>query len=158
MNDAKLVGIAQYAVAEAPERLCCLGLGSCVGAFLYDSSTRIGGVVHVLLPRAPNGAAQKAKYADTGIRLLFRETVSNGAREGEISAKLVGGAQMFTDLNLKMSDIGRQNVLQSKLTLGELGVAIVAEDVGGDKGRSAYYSLEDGAVRIRKAFSSDIVI
>lgn len=158
MNDAKLVGIAQYAVAKAPEQICCLGLGSCVGAFLYDSGTKIGGVVHVLLPRAPDGNVQEAKYADTGIRLLHRETVANGARKHRLSAKLVGGAQMFPDLNLKMNDIGRQNVLQSRRTLDELRVPIVAEDVEGDKGRSAYYFMEDGSVRVKKAFASDSVI
>lgn len=158
MIDAKLVGIAQYAVAKAPEQLCCLGLGSCVGAFLYDPSTKIGGVVHVLLPCAPDGSVQEAKYADTGIRLLYRETVQEGARKHKISAKLVGGAQMFPDLNLKMNDIGRQNVLQSRRTLGELKVPIVAEEVEGDKGRSAYYRMEDGSVRVKKAFASDAVI
>ncbi|UCE91446.1 MAG: chemotaxis protein CheD [Methanobacteriota archaeon] len=158
MNDAKLVGIAQYATAKAPEQLCCLGLGSCVGVFLYDPSTKIGGVVHALLPRAPNGSILEAKYADTGIRLLQRRTVTDGAFEHRIIAKLTGGAQMFKDLNLKMGDIGRQNVLQSRRTLGELGISIVSEDVEGERGRSAYYSLGDGSVRVRKAFGSDIVI
>jgi chemotaxis protein CheD len=158
MNDAKLVGIAQHAVAKAPESLCCLGLGSCVGVFLYDPSTKIGGVVHALLPRAPNGSQHEAKYADTGIRLLFREAVAKGARKHRMSAKIIGGAQMFPDLNLKMSDIGRQNVLQSRRTLEELRIPVLAEDVEGDKGRSAYYSMEDGSVRVKKAFSSDRVI
>ena len=158
MNESKLVGIAQFAVARAPEELCCLGLGSCVGAFLYDPSTRVGGVVHVLLPKSPDGGGQEAKYADTGIHLLFREVVAEGARKHRLSAKLVGGAQMFPDLNLKMNDIGRQNVLQSRRTLQELRVPLVAEDVEGDKGRSAYYSLEDGSVRVKKAFSSDRII
>ena len=65
---------------------------------------------------------------------------------------------MFPDLNLKMSDIGRQNVLQSKTTLDVLGIAVLAEEVGGDKGRSAYYSLDDGAVRVRTAFTPDSFI
>lgn len=158
MNDAKLVGIAQHAVAKAPESLCCLGLGSCVGVFLYDPNTKIGGVVHALLPQAPKGSPHEAKYADTGIRLLFREAVAEGARKHKVSAKIVGGAQMFPDLNLKMSDIGRQNVLQSRRTLAELRIPVLAEDVEGDKGRSAYYSMEDGSVRVKKAFSSDRVI
>lgn len=158
MNESKLVGIAQYAVARSPEQLCCLGLGSCIGAFLYDPSTKIGGVVHVLLPQSPNGTGQEAKYADTGIRLLFREVVREGARKHRLTAKLVGGAQMFPDLNLKMNDIGRQNVLQSRRTLQELRVPLAAEDVEGDKGRSAYYSMDDGSVRVKKAFSPDRVI
>ena len=90
MIDARLVGIAQYAVARAPEQFCCLGLGSCVGVFLYDQSTKIGGVVHALLPRAPNGTTQEAKYADSGIRLLHRNVISEGALRSKIAAKIVG--------------------------------------------------------------------
>lgn len=159
MMDAQLIGIAQYVVARAPERLCCLGLGSCVAVFLHDPTAKIGGVAHALLPKAPKGRrSSDAKYADVGIRLLFDKLVANGSDRRRVRAKLVGGAQMFSDLNLKMSDIGRENVLQSRKTLMELGIRVVAEEVEGRQGRSAYFSMEDGAVMVRTAFSPDRVI
>ena len=156
--DAKLIGIAQYAVAKAPERLCCLGLGSCVAVFLHDPVAKIGGVVHVLLPRAPKGHPADAKYADSGIRMLLDKLVAKGADRRRVRAKLVGGAQMFTDLSLEMSEIGRENVLQSRKTLAELGIRVVAQEVEGSKGRSAYYSMEDGSVTVRTAFTDDRTI
>ena len=158
MMDAELIGIAQYAVAKAPEKLCCLGLGSCVAVFLYDSVPKIGGVVHALLPKIPEGHPPDAKYADSGIRILLDAVVAEGAERRRLTAKLVGGAQMFTNLNLQMSDIGKQNVLQSRRTLSELGIRIVAQEVEGRKGRSAYYHMEDGKVTVKTAFSEERTI
>jgi chemotaxis protein CheD len=158
MTDAQLIGIAQYAVAKAPHKLCCLGLGSCVAVFLYDPSAKIGGVAHILLPKAPKGRSPDAKYADTGIRLLLDKLVREGADTRRVRAKLVGGAQMFKNLDLTMSDIGNDNLTQSRKTLTELGIRVVAEEVEGDRGRSAYFSMEDGMVTIKAAFSDELRI
>ena len=105
MSMAKLVGIADLAVARAPGQFCCIGLGSCVAVFIYDPETRIGGVLHALLPKAPEGKRPDAKYADSGIRMLHRIIVSKGARKGKLWAKLVGGARMFPNLDIQMRDI-----------------------------------------------------
>jgi chemotaxis protein CheD len=158
MKDAQLIGIAQYAIVKAPEKLCCLGLGSCVAVFLYDPSAKIGGVAHILLPKAPNGHSVDAKYADTGIRLLFDKLIRAGADRRMIRAKLVGGAQMFKNLDLTMSDIGKDNLAQSRKTLTELGIRVVAQEVEGERGRSAYFSMEDGMVTIKPAFSDELRI
>ncbi len=155
MNKAKLVGIADITVARAPEQLCCLGLGSCVAVFIYDPETRVGGVLHALLPRAPDEKRSNAKYADSGIRVLYSMIISKGANKRKLWAKLVGGARMFPNLDIQLRDIGGENVRQAKKTLRELGVRIVAEEVEGTKGRSAYYSLQDGTVTLKTAFSTD---
>jgi len=158
MTDAQLIGIAQYAVVKAPDNLCCLGLGSCVAVFLYDPNAKIGGVAHILLPKAPNGRSPDAKYADTGIRLLLTKLVERGADRRRVRAKLVGGAQMFKNLDISMSDIGKDNLAQSRKTLMEMGIRVVAQEVGGDRGRSAYFSMEDGMVTIKAAFSDELRI
>ncbi len=59
MKEPELVGIAQMVILKAPERICCMGLGSCVAIFLYDDLTKIGGVVHVLLPESPQGGEHR---------------------------------------------------------------------------------------------------
>ncbi len=155
MSTAKLVGIADLAVVRVPEQLCCLGLGSCVAVFIYDPETRIGGVLHALLPRAPDGKRLDAKYVDSGIQMLHRMIISKGAKKRKLWAKLVGGARMFPNLDIQLRDIGGENIRQAKKTLRELGVRIAAEEVEGNRGRSAYYSLEDGTVTLRTAFSPD---
>jgi chemotaxis protein CheD len=158
MTGARLIGIGQFAVARAPERLCCLGLGSCVAVFIYDPESRIGGVLHALLPRTPRNSEPNARYADSGIRMLRDELIAKGAEKKRLCAKLVGGAQMFPNLDLKISDIGGENIKEARKVLRIMGIRVLAEEVQGNKGRSAYYSLDSGAVTVKTAFSPDKTI
>jgi chemotaxis protein CheD len=153
MNEPALVGIAQIVVAKAPERICCMGLGSCVAVFLYDPLNRVGGVVHTLLPRAPRGTKTPGKYADTAVKVLLDEVLRKGARRDQLRAKLVGGAQMFPNLNIKVADIGKENIEEAKKALKGLGIRLAAEDTHGTRGRSATFDLETGRVSISTAFS-----
>jgi len=155
MTDSVLVGIAQIAVAKAPERMSCMGLGSCVAVFIYDSVAKIGGVVHVLLPKAPQNAKIEGKYADTGVRRLVHEVLDKGAKKQRLEAKLVGGAQMFPNLNVKISDIGKENCSEVEKVLRKLGIPIVAKEVHGNRGRSATFDLSNGEIVIKTAFSND---
>ncbi|MBE0518756.1 MAG: chemotaxis protein CheD [Thermoplasmata archaeon] len=153
MKEPILVGISQIVVARAPEQICCMGLGSCVAVFLYDHQMRLGGVVHILLPRAPLKVENEGKYADTGVKKLFSDMIAKGARKERIRAKLVGGAQMFPNLNVHISDIGGDNCREVKKGLKELGIKIIAEDLHGDMGRSATFDLVEGQVIIKTAFA-----
>jgi len=152
MNQSHIVGIGQMAVCHAPEQIVCLGLGSCVAIVLYDPVARIGGVVHVLLPKSPIKCDKEEKYADTGTRKLVKEMLNHGAKKERLAAKLVGGAQMFPDLNLSIANIGRENSMTVRGILREFMIRIVAEDLGGNHGRSAYFDTSDGHVTIKAAF------
>ena len=44
------VGMADYKVGRAPDTLISYGLGSCIGISLYDPQTKIGGLLHIMLP------------------------------------------------------------------------------------------------------------
>jgi chemotaxis protein CheD len=158
MIEANTVGIAQIALCHAPEQLVCLGLGSCVAVILYDPGIRTGGIVHVLLPHAPTKCDKDEKYADTGTRLLIKEMTRHGAKKERIVAKLVGGAQMFPNLNLAIANIGKENSMVVRKILGENGIRIIAEDLGGNKGRSAYFDSVTGQVTIKTAFAPTKVI
>lgn len=152
MSEPHTVGIGQMAVCHAPEQIVCLGLGSCVAIILYDPVARIGGVVHVLLPKSPVKCDSEEKYADTGTRKLVKEMLNHGVKKERLVAKLVGGAQMFPNLNLAIANIGRENSMIIRNTLRELMIRIVAEDLGGSRGRSAYFNTSDGHVTVRTAF------
>ncbi len=153
MRDLKIVGIAQLAVFRAPEQLACLGLGSCVAVILYDPSLKMGGIVHALLPRAPLKCLVEGKYADSGTKRLVYEMTMRGALKERLLAKIVGGAQMFPSLNLSISNIGKANTAEARKTLRDLGIRVVAEDVEGNRGRSAYFNLETGRVLVETAFA-----
>ena len=141
------------AVCHAPEQIVCLGLGSCVAIILYDPVVRIGGVAHVLLPKSPIKCDNEGKYADTGTRKLVKEMLNHGAKKERLVAKLVGGAQMFPNLNLSIANIGRENSMIIRNILRELMIRIVAEDLGGNRGRSAYFDTSDGHITVKSAFA-----
>lgn len=152
MRVQKIIGIGQLGICRPPEQLACLGLGSCVAVIIYDPFLRIGGIVHVLLPKAPHKFEVEEKYADTGTKKLVKELLAKGAAKERLIAKLVGGAQMFSNLNLSISDIGRSNIAEAKRTLRELGILLIAEDIEGTRGRSAYLNPETGKVVVETAF------
>jgi len=155
--DHRIVGIAEIAVCRAPQQMACLGLGSCVAAILYDPVAKIGGIVHILLPHAPDNGKEE-KYADSGVRKLVKEMLKKGAKKENLRAKLVGGAQMFKNMELATSDIGRDNHRSAAKVLHELGIPVVALDVGGSRGRSAYLDTANGHVTVKAAFEPDRII
>ncbi len=158
MTEPRSIGIAQLAIVHAPDQLVCLGLGSCVAIVVYDPGLKTGGIVHVLLPRAPPKCDVPEKYADSGVKKLIKELLSHGTSKGRLVAKLVGGAQMFSNLNLAIANIGRENVMEARKTLHEQGVKIVAEELYGSRGRSAVFDSSTGKVTVRTAFGNTRVI
>lgn len=149
--------VADYAVAQGDVLLTTIGLGSCVAIALYDAGTRIGGLAHVLLPAEglSRDASNPAKFPATAVPLLVGEMRRLGAR-GPFAARLVGGASMFGAL-LPGSGInmGHRNAVAAREALHRAGIALQAEDVGGDHGRSVYFNLGDGRLTVRSLKKGD---
>jgi len=146
------VGIAELKVTSQPDRLITLGLGSCVGLTLYDPVTRVGGLLHIMLPDSTqfNNVTKPAKFADLGIPLLVSEVGRYGGRVNNLQAKMAGGAQMFSGLNDKfVLNIGERNIAMTRQTLKSLGIRVIAEDVGGNRGRTMILDTVNGQVIIR---------
>ncbi len=146
------MGIAEYGIARSPHRLVTLGLGSCVGVALYDPVIRVGGLAHVMLPDSTQFRAggKPAKFADLAVKILIRDLRQSGSRNGRAVAKLAGGAQMFFGNNrAAQMAIGERNIEAVRGVLKELGIVIVAEDVGGDKGRTISLDTSDGSLTVR---------
>jgi chemotaxis protein CheD len=152
MSELIKVGMADLNVCSAPNALATLGLGSCVGIVLYDSFTKIAGMVHVMLPDSTKirNNENVAKFADTGIDALIANLVSIGANRSRLTAKIAGGAQMFAfNSNNEMLRIGERNIEASKLKLQILGIRILAEDTGLDYGRTIEFYPETGELYIK---------
>lgn len=155
-----MVGIAEYKVAQSPDRLVAYGLGSCVAVSLYDRNNKIGGLAHVMLPssRAYSKFFIKGKYADTAIEALIEEMLLFGADLTAIQAKLVGGANMFVSIAQQTVAIGLRNVSAAREKLFEIKIPILSEEVGGAQGRTILFSADDGRIEIRKLNKSTIWI
>jgi len=146
------VGIAEYKTAVQPAKLITLGLGSCVGIGLYDPLLKIGGLLHIMLPDSTQftNVNKPAKFADLGIPLMIRDLKRQGVNQHRIQAKLVGGAQMFSGLGTKMiMNIGQRNIDATKKLLRELGISILAEELGGNRGRTMIMDISTGSVTVR---------
>jgi len=145
------VGMADLNVARYPNVLTTLGLGSCVGICLFDSKSTIIGMVHIMLPYSYNikNNSNLAKFADTGIPLLLDKMEKMGANKSYVTAKLAGGAQMFEVKRSEFMNIGQRNVEAAKKVLYDLAIPIIAEDTGGNYGRTIVFFSEDGRLEIR---------
>ena len=143
------VGIAEIEVAEPPDILRTI-LGSCVGVCLYDFKNKIGGLSHVMLPKMNERNANKKKYADTAIPLLLNEMKKRGANINSISAKIVGGAAMFNiSPKTNVVNVGQSNIISVRSVLKEHKIKIIAEELGGDFGRTIDFFMDNGAVKIK---------
>ena len=76
--------------------------------------------------------------------------MEKGCKKRNIIAKIAGGASMFnfSDKNM-ISDIGKRNTEAVKVALKEANIPIVAEETGGNKGRTMILDSNNGIVTIR---------
>ena len=151
--------VADYAVA-AKGTIATIGLGSCVAIALYDGGAHVGGLAHVLLPSTSlsRDTTNAAKFAETAVPLLLAEMRKLGAN-GNVEAKIAGGASMFGSLLPSGGvNMGERNIAATREVLAAHGISIVGEDVGGDFGRSVYFDLNDGRVRVRSLKKGESVL
>ncbi len=152
------VGIADLKVASNNDILRTI-LGSCVGICLYDSESKIGGLAHIMLPVRKTEASSAKKYADTAMPLLLEDMHKLGSDSSRIVAKIVGGATMFNlSENSMMSEIGKNNIIKVRHILKEKGIPIIAEDIGGDYGRTIDFYLDTGEIKIKSLGKEDLTI
>lgn len=152
MGEMIKVGMADLNVCTPPNGITTLGLGSCVGVVLYDTTRKISGMVHVMLPDSNKirNNENLAKFADTGIDELIRRLVAMGAGRTSLVAKIAGGAQMFAfNSNNDMLRVGDRNVEATKEKLNSLRIPILAEDTGANYGRTIEFFPESGELIIK---------
>lgn len=155
------VGMAEIRTAASPVKLVTNGLGSCIGVCLWDPLLKVGGMVHIMLPDSSQSRVNlnKAKYADTGIALLIEEMVKIGARKSRLVAKIAGGAQMFSfPNNNKLMRIGERNTEAVKHCLAQQGIRLLAEDTGGNYGRTIEFFTADAKLLIRTINKGEKII
>lgn len=147
------VGMAELIVLRHPALLVTLGLGSCIGLVLYDESSRVAGMVHIMLPesRQNRAEAKPGKFADSALPELLGELGKLGANRSRLKAKMAGGAQMF---NLPGSGqgllaVGSRNIEATTELLTQLRIPLVASDTGGSKGRSVEFSTETWVLTVK---------
>ena len=150
--DRVTIGISDMAAVRAGQSIITYALGSCVGVALYDPLSRIAGLAHIMLPSGGNNlpGPGRRKFVDTALPELVNQMREMGALTYLLKAKIAGGADMFK-LNAAgpISNIGERNVKMARYVLRAIGIAVVAEDVGGSAGRTVELFADDGVFRIK---------
>ncbi|ABB15317.1 chemotaxis protein CheD [Carboxydothermus hydrogenoformans] len=146
------VGIADYKLGSSPVKIVTYGLGSCVGVSFYEPRLKLGALLHIMLPDSTqfSGKLKPEKFADTGIPLVVRELEKQGARKSSLEVKMVGGAQMFSGPGAQtVMNIGERNIEMCRKVIARMGLKLVAEDVGGNKGRTMILDTATGNVTVK---------
>jgi chemotaxis protein CheD len=152
--------VADWAAERGDGVLVTLGLGSCVAIMLHDPGSGTGAMAHVLLPSASlaRDTTTHAKFPETAVPFLIERLKALGADPRRLSAKLAGGASMFSQLVTPGTiQMGERNVLAARRSLRVAGIPIVGEAVGGERGRSVRFHVSDGRVELR-SFGTDVVV
>jgi chemotaxis protein CheD len=155
MSVIHTIGIAGVKVVQFPDKIRTV-LGSCVGVALYDRIAKIGGLAHVMLPCSSLGHGDRGKFADTAVDWLVKDAIEGGCDLKRLAAKIGGGASMF-GANVD-NGIGDKNIRAVKERLGRHGIRLVAEDVGGVKGRRMMLDPASGRVEIQIIGAEPIVL
>ncbi|MEW6685097.1 MAG: chemotaxis protein CheD [Candidatus Edwardsbacteria bacterium] len=148
------VKIADFRIGMSPEILATSALGSCLAIILYDAKKKIGGLAHVMLPDFSlcKDKDNPAKFPVSAIDAMVEEMKKKGTNIKDITAKLVGGANMFANVirrEVGTMNIGERNIRQAKEHLQKREIPLVSEDTGGDYGRSLEFYLETGLVIVK---------
>ena len=155
------VSISEARIDQAPAILWAYGLGSCIAVAIYDPTSKIGGLGHLLLPSRPHKHLHGAetKYVDAGIGQIVEELVHAGANRERLVAKIAGGANMFeTTYQTLINSIGSRNAKSARQALAELGIPLLGEEVGGNRGRSVEFDLATGNLIVYCARENEPVI
>ncbi len=146
------VGMSDYQICQPPQCISTLGLGSCIGVVFYDTSTKICGMAHVMLPnsKAITGCENRKKFVDTCLEDMHRELLNLGANKRFLVAKMAGGARMFSyGTKSELFNIGEKNIRATREYCERIKIPIIAEDTGSTYGRTIEFDPESGELLIR---------
>lgn len=153
------VGIGEIALGYENDLLKISSLGSCIGLVLYPKNNnfckKIAVMGHIMLAHSPKKGEKKirnrwgpAKYADEAVPVMIRELEKQGLHITNISAKIVGGANMFGH-GSKSLQIGKNNEKMIKKLLSENKIPIDKSFTGGDVGMSVKYIVKENLLIIQ---------
>jgi len=149
-----VVGIGDLAVSQSSGTLVTYALGSCLGITVYDPESRVGALLHVMMPSS-SISPEKAElnpylFVDTGVPLMFRRCYKLGSDKRRMIVKVAGGAAPCTaGRDADYFQLGKRNMVQLRKLLWKNGVLLKSEDVGGTASRTLTLALDSGAVSVK---------
>lgn len=124
-NDAVKVLPGEYFVHDE-DILIMTTLGSCIAACLWDRHARIGGMNHFMLPDS-GGSQDGGRYGSYAMELLINELLKRGASRSTLEAKVFGGGQVISGMNVL--NVGQRNTEFVLHYLKTEHIPVVSKDV-----------------------------
>jgi chemotaxis protein CheD len=107
-------------------------LGSCISICLHDTTAKVGGMNHFLLPENPESVHDMhGRYGAYLAELLINDLMAVGAIKSRLEAKVFGGGKMFKGLR----DVGAANAAFAKKFLMDEGIPILGGSTEGTRAR-----------------------
>ncbi len=124
-------------------------LGSCIAVCIYDMKNGISGMNHYLLPLWNNDGLQSPKYGNIAIPKLIEGMEAVGCQRKDMIVKIFGGASpndmQHTNENMM---IGKRNYQIAVDIIQQYNIKIVAQDVGGIRGRKIVMDSLTGKIQL----------
>jgi chemotaxis protein CheD len=147
-----IVGMADCKISGDPDAvLITYALGSCIGLAIHDPVSRVGGLLHFMLPDsgldASRAGENRYRFADTAIPALLGELCDRGAQRHRLRVAVAGAAELMD--GGAMFNIGKRNRSALHRIFWKLGVLISVEAVGGTVSRTLRVEIGSGRFFLR---------
>ena len=137
----------ELVVSQTPTQVTTI-LGSCVAVCLFDTFAGVGGMNHFLLPFRAGSDSASERFGSVAVPRLVERLQGIGAAPARLRAKLFGGSNVTGGFE-RPDHLGAQNVRLARETLLRLGIRVLAEDVGGLRGRKLIFHTDDGSAWVK---------
>lgn len=137
-------------------------VGSCIALCIYDIEKKIGGMVHIMLPKNiskkhTKGTSLEGKYADEAIDILI-EKLSKISPNLKLHAKMAGGATIFShESDTDRFNVGNKNILEIRLQLQKNNIPLVSQLVGSQRGRWVTFDCNNQKVTVKESDHVEII-
>lgn len=145
-----IVGIGDIIYSDKKsDSIVTHSLGSCVGVTAYDKRKKIGGMIHIALPRTLNSNKnyKNGYFAEIGLP-LFIETMLLEYRslKTDLEFKIYGGANSIKGNDV--FNIGNKNIIYVKNFLDNYRLEYKMVATGGYQSRTIELNIESGEVKL----------
>ena len=155
----QIVVVADMKVGKAGDVLVTHALGSCLGLIVHDPGTKIGGLLHAMLPLSKvnrqKAAANPFMFVDTGVPELFKHLYDMGGNKNRFVVKLAGCSTPLGEN--QMFKIGERNFVVVKKLLMKNKIPISSEAIGGTFSRTVHFNISTGEVYITTSGKKSVI-
>jgi len=146
----QIVVVADMKLGKNGDVLVTHALGSCLGLMVHDPETKVGGLLHAMLPLSKinrkKAEVNPFMFVDTGVPELFKKLYELGGKKSRFVVKAAGCASPLG--GNEMFKIGERNYLILKKLLWKNNILIESESIGGTSSRTVFFDISTGMVTV----------